>query len=56
MRLWQKGEAKEAAERRERQRVDRAGLSRVTEGRGRQSEMEAAGPEIIDGVKGQVDR
>ena len=37
-----KGKAKEAV-RRQRQRVDRTGLSRVTEGCWRQTEMEAAG-------------
>ena len=41
---------------------DRTGLSRVTEGCGRQTEMEAAACEIISGapttlwVKGQIDR
>ena len=43
-----KGKTKEAVGRR--QRVDRTGLSRVTECCGRQTAMEAAGGEIIGGA------
>ena len=47
---------------RQRPREDRTGLSRVTEDRGRQTEMEAPGCEITGGapttmrVKGQIDQ